>query len=65
MHYLDVYWIVMPGVEAARGGYWMDAAALLLIGGASVAFGAWRATGVAPIATGDPAIAASLDYSTD
>lgn len=34
MHYLDGYWMVMPDAAPARGGpHWLDAGAVLLIGG--------------------------------
>ena len=66
MHYLDVYWIVMP--DAPHGsaiGYWLDLGGLLLVGGAASATWAYRRTRESPIADGDPAIGASLGYLTD
>ena len=66
MHYLDVYWIVMP--DAPHGsaiGYWLDLGALLLVGGAASATWAYRRAKESPIAEGDPAIDASLGYVTD
>jgi hypothetical protein len=66
MHYLDVYWIMMP--DTSRGsaiGYWLDLGSLLLVGGAASATWAYRRAGESPIADGDPAIDASLGYLTD
>jgi hypothetical protein len=66
MHYLDVYWIMMP--DTPRGstiGYWLDLGSLLLVGGAASATWAYRRAGESPIADGDPAIDASLGYLTD
>jgi hypothetical protein len=66
MHYLDVYWIMMP--DAPHGsaiGYWLDLGGLLVVGGAASATWAFRRASEPAIATGDPAIDASLDYVTD
>jgi hypothetical protein len=66
MHYLDVYWIMMP--DAPHGsaiGYWLDLGGLLLVGGAASATWAYRRAKESPIAEGDPAIDASLGYVTD
>jgi len=66
MHYLDVYWIAMPDAPGAgRGGYWLDLGALMLVAGAASATWAVRRAGEAPLAMGDPALRASLDYVTD
>jgi hypothetical protein len=66
MHYLDVYWIVMPDAPFHGGwGYIADAAALLFIGGAACAVWAVRRRGEAMMPVGDARLVASLQYSTD
>jgi hypothetical protein len=36
MHYLDVYWMVMPAHDASGARpHWLDLAAILLVGGVS------------------------------
>jgi hypothetical protein len=66
MHYLDVYWMMMP--DAPHGtalGYWLDLGALLLVGGASSATWAFRRVGEPALAAGDSAIGVSLAYTTE
>jgi hypothetical protein len=67
MHYLDIYWIVMPSTLHSGswgGGYWLDLGALLLIGGAASSVWALRRAHTPPMPVGDPELAASLLYST-
>lgn len=69
MHYLDDYWIVMPdaaphGVGSAFG-YLLDLGALLLVGGIATLTWAIRRAGEPAVARGDPALGASLEYSTE
>jgi hypothetical protein len=43
MHYLDVYWLVMPEIDA--GGvrlHWLDLATLFGVFGTALAYGAWQ-----------------------
>jgi hypothetical protein len=65
MHFIDVYWLVMPALHR-RGvvPHWLDLAALFGIGGVVVAYGVWRFRGrvVAPV--GDPRYPASLEFYT-
>jgi hypothetical protein len=63
MHWLDLYWLVVPstpGVGAWPG--WPQLAALLAVLGAAVAFVAWRWSGHSAVAVGDPGLGASLTY---
>jgi hypothetical protein len=65
MHFIDVYWLVVPALH--REGvvpHWLDLAALFGIGGVVVAYGVWRFRGnvVAPV--GDPRYPASLEFYT-
>jgi hypothetical protein len=67
MHYLDVYWMLMPSAPHGRnwgGGYWLDLGALLLIGGVASSAWALRRAHEPPMPVGDPELAASLSYST-
>lgn len=65
MHFVDVYWLVMPALhpEGVRP-HWLDAAALVGVGGSVVAVGLWRARGTAMIAWADPGYRRSLDFHT-
>jgi hypothetical protein len=66
VHYLDVYWVMMP--DAPHGGtlgFALDLGALLLVGGAASATWAVRRVAEPAIAVGDPDIGASLGYATD
>lgn len=65
MHLADIYWLVLPALH--RGGArpnWLDLAALLGVGGITVAYGVWRFRGrvLAPI--GDPRYTESLEFFT-
>ena len=56
MHYLDVYWLVLPQLHP--GGvrvHWLDAAALCLIGGSAVAYVTWGLRGDIGAPARDPA----------
>ena len=61
--YLDALWLVAPTQGAARSvvNLW-DAAALLAIGGSTVAFALWRLGGRAWVPVGDPKLALSIAY---
>lgn len=68
MHYLDVYWMVMPDASRlAMHGWWgyaLDFGALLLIGGVAALVWSGRRLGEPAVPRGDPELPASLDYST-
>lgn len=64
MHYLDIYWIVMPD-SGWTPAVWLDAGALLFVGGVTSLAWALRRRGEASLPLGDPLLAASLDYRTD
>lgn len=62
-HYLDVYWLVMPALTPEGPSlHWLDVAALVLVAGAAVSFGLWRAQGRSLVPTGDPQLAFSARY---
>jgi hypothetical protein len=66
MHYLDIYWIVMP--DAPRGNIfapWLDLGALMFVAGVASATWSIRRAGEPSVVRGDPRVAASLAYSTE
>jgi hypothetical protein len=66
MHYLDIYWIVMPGApHGFRIAPWVDLGALLLVAGVASAAWSVRRAGEPAVARGDPLVRASLEYSAD
>ncbi len=65
MHFVDMYWLVLPSLHRdAFTPHFADLGALLFVGGAVVAFGAWLARGHALVPKGDPALAAALAYES-
>ncbi|HEX7089451.1 MAG TPA: hypothetical protein VF192_04905 [Longimicrobiales bacterium] len=65
MHYVDVYWIVMPALHPAGiRPHWLDAAALAGLAGSTAAFAFRRARGAPAVARGDPEYRRSLGFST-
>ncbi len=60
MHYLDLYWIIMPVLSPVAVPNWIDAAALVAVGGIVAASFWWvlRGRPLAPI--GDPRLAESV-----
>ncbi|HET7563830.1 MAG TPA: hypothetical protein VFJ96_02460 [Gemmatimonadaceae bacterium] len=63
MHYLDIYWLVMPSLFPDSAVVsWTTIAAIFGVGGLAVAFGIWQLRGHAIVPRGDPELAASLEY---
>lgn len=63
VHYVDLYWLVMPALDA--GGprpHWADLTALVGVGGIAIAWTAFRMRGAAAVPAQDPYIDASLRY---
>ena len=60
MHYVDIYWIVMPILHPAFSLHWLDVAAPLAVVGLSTAFAVARSRG--PIATDDPRFPLAVRY---
>ncbi len=66
MHYLDIYWIVMPDApSSSRWGVVLDAGALMLVAGLASATWAVRRAAESTIAAGDPNLTVSLAYATE
>lgn len=65
MHYVDVYWLVLPALHPdGPVPHWLDLAALAGVGGTTVAYGT-RLLGSAPLLPlGDPRLERSLDFKT-
>lgn len=63
MHYIDVYWLVLP-VHDARGVRpdWLDLGAILFVGGVSCAWIARRWAGAPPLPQHAPELAEGLSY---
>ncbi len=65
MHYLDVYWIVLPSMPQRPGPHWMDLNALVGMT-ALVLLGALaRTVGQSAVARGDPRFARALRFETE
>lgn len=65
MHYVDLYWIVLPALHPEGFvPHWLDLAALLGVGGVVTGFGAWRLRSRRVVPTDDPRLAAALEYTT-
>jgi len=55
IHYVDVYWIVMPALQhGAPHPHWTDLTAVIGVGAAAVAFVAWRLGGQLTVPVKDP-----------
>jgi hypothetical protein len=65
VHYVDVYWVMMPALQHDAHGvspHLADLTAFVGVGGAAVAFVAWRLRGRAAVPVGDPYLQESLRY---
>ncbi len=63
MHYVDVYWLVLPVHDRAGARpHWTDLAALLAVGGSSAALAIGRYRRGPPLPLGDPELGAGLRY---
>jgi hypothetical protein len=61
-HYLDMHWVVLPELHGAWHPHWLDLAALLFVGGASVLVSILRAGREPQVPLGDPRLEAGLHY---
>jgi hypothetical protein len=63
MHYVDVYWLVIPSIEGlgARPGI-VDVAAMLAVGGAFLGVFGWLMVRSPLVPQGDPRLAESLAF---
>ena len=64
-HYIDMYWLIMPALfPMGPEPSWMDLGALLLVTGACLTLGAWRAQRVGRVVQNDPQLIESLTYTS-
>lgn len=64
-HWIDMEWLVMPAVRPMGPAiHWLDVAALICIGGASLAYGAFRLRGHCIVPKNDPALDAAYRYES-
>jgi hypothetical protein len=64
-HYLDAYWLVMPGAESGGPGLvWLDLGALLAVAGVAVAAGVLRLRGRLLVPIHDPLLARARSYDS-
>jgi hypothetical protein len=63
MHFVDIYWLIMP-VQSGGGvhPHWLDLAAILFVGGLSGAWIVSRYFTAAPIPLHDPELVEGLEY---
>jgi hypothetical protein len=64
VHYLDVYWLIVPAVRPGPSFtdiVW-DLGALGFVVGVAAAVAIWRQSAVPPVPAGDPLLAASIRY---
>lgn len=62
MHYVDVYWLVMPVLHANVALHWLDFSAPCAVVGFTVALAAWRARSRSPLPDEDPRLPGSITY---
>jgi hypothetical protein len=62
MHYVDVYWLVMPVLHATAALHWLDVAAPCAVLGLATAAAAARARTRGALATDHPRLAAAVAY---
>lgn len=62
LHYVDVYFTMMPASQPAPSPHWTDLTALVGIGAAAVAFAVRRLRREAAVPVGDPYLEDSLRY---
>jgi len=62
MHYVDVFWVVVPALRGATPVHWLDVPVLAAVLSTSALFVAWRASGTAALPTRDPRLARALEY---
>jgi hypothetical protein len=63
-HYIDIHWLIAPARGRPQPFSWQDLAALLAVGGLSVAFGVWRLRGHLLAPVHDPSYERSLHYES-
>ena len=63
MHWVDVFWLVLPSLPGGRDAFhWLDPLALAAVSGTTIAFASWRLDGRWLLPRRDPALAAAMEY---
>jgi hypothetical protein len=62
LHYVDVYFVMMPASQPVPAPHWTDLTALVGVGAAALAFAARRLRSQAAVPVGDPYLEDSLRY---
>jgi hypothetical protein len=63
-HIFDLYWVIVPAADPIATPSWLDIAALVGVGGACVAWAAWRQRGVPAIAVNEPYLQDAIGYAS-
>jgi hypothetical protein len=63
-HYFDVHWMIAAARERPNPFSWMDAAALVGLGGLVTAFALWRQRGLLVAPVYDPSFLTALEYKS-
>jgi uncharacterized membrane protein YpjA len=63
IHYVDLYWVVMPQLRAEPSSFdWSNLTAFLGVGGVTLGYGIFVMRGRHALPVGDPFLQASLHY---
>lgn len=63
MHYVDMYWLVLPALQPdGAAPHWLDLVTLLGVGGMTVALAAWRQHGRSLLPEGHPRLERAVMY---
>jgi len=64
VHFLDLYWMIMPQTSTSPIPDWSNFTAFLGVGGVTIAFALYRFQGMSAVPVKDPFLAESLAYKT-
>lgn len=62
MHYLDLYWLVMPSVSEIFRPHWLDLLTLVAVAGIALGAFGWLVRGPALVPVADPRLPESLSF---
>jgi hypothetical protein len=62
MHYVDLYWLVMPALSESFRPHWLDLVTLLAVGGLALGAFGWLVRRPALVPLGDPRLPESLSF---
>ncbi|HVS11948.1 MAG TPA: hypothetical protein VMS76_18930 [Planctomycetota bacterium] len=66
VHYLDVFWLILPALARPEArAHWLDAPALAAVLGTATLVGLWRLTGHAVLPLHDPRLPQALGYESE